>query len=52
MYREQNQIADLMTKEGIKSGRFEDTKIFIVPPALVCNQLGAENLGTSYFRKK
>lgn len=52
MFKKQNQVADLMAKEGLKYNHYDYTRIFIHPPSLVQEILLANEMGTSYVRGK
>lgn len=39
-----NQVVDSMEKERVKSSRFDDTIVFVIPPVYVRNQFDADNL--------
>lgn len=50
-YREQNQVADLLAKEGAKKGRFERTQFLAVPSIFANEAAWAYILGTVFKRK-
>nr|XP_016450800.1 PREDICTED: uncharacterized protein LOC107775563 [Nicotiana tabacum] len=50
-YGEQNQVADLLTKEGAKNESFEKTQFLAVPPVFANDAVWADILGTSFRRK-
>lgn len=52
MFTEQNKITDLMAKEGLKLGRFDDTTTFVIPRVFVQDQHDADIPRTLYVRKK
>lgn len=51
VFREQNQVADILAKEGAKKEDVSNTTIFVVPLAFVEQKLVADTLGTSHARK-
>lgn len=50
-FREQNQLADRMAKEGASQGRLGDVRVFVTPPEFAQDLLLADSQETLYRRK-
>lgn len=50
--QEQNQVANIMAKEGINQVHFADIKTFVAPSLFVQTQLGIDNSRTKYPRQQ
>lgn len=48
-FREQNQLADCMAKEGTRNGGLGNVSVFVSPPAFVRNQLLSDSIGACYL---
>lgn len=51
VFREQNQVADALAKEGKRRSDYGNTTLFIVSSTFVDRQHQANILGTSYVKK-
>lgn len=51
-YREQNQIANLMAKEGARYDHFGDKRVFVLPPPFIEEALCKDVSGPSFPRKQ
>ncbi|KAG5621757.1 hypothetical protein H5410_006975 [Solanum commersonii] len=50
IFREQNKVADKLSKEGLKCKVYGDSNFLLVPPVFVNQQVWADTLGTMYSR--